>query len=93
MLVIAGSPVAVGDQLFITRVGAYGTVVSMTDNTARVEVQTTGGPRTFVVEAGGVIYGTRGAFWHPPLQLDLPKGSQPKIAAIETVVGSLLQVL
>jgi hypothetical protein len=93
MLVIAGSPVAVGDQLFITRVGAFGSVVSLGDNTARVEVMTTGGARQFLVEPGGMVHGTRGAFWHPPLQLDMPKGSQSKLAAIETVVGALLQVL
>lgn len=93
MLVISGSQVSQGDSLYISRAGAYGTAVQVGDSTAVVRVQMASGPRDFTVSQNGMISGTRGAYWHHPIEVDLGKGQGAKVQKVQAVVNALLQVL
>lgn len=93
MLLIAGVQVLQADQLYIQRAGAFGSVLVVGENSATVRVQRTSGYRDFVVEQGGMISGRRDAYWHAPLQLDLPKADIAKRAKVQAVVNALVGVL
>jgi hypothetical protein len=93
MLTIAGSNVHLGDSLYITRAGGFGLVTHVGETSATVRVQLPAGPRDFTVSQGGLISGVRGAYWHAPIVLDLPRGAQAKLAQVQAVVDTLRQVL
>lgn len=92
-VIIADSPVALGDQLYSRRAGMIGTVVQVLDHAVILRITRNGQNRDLTVTAGGNVAGTRDVFWHLPLDLDLPKGSASKQQKIQQLVDALNQIL
>jgi len=92
-LLIAGSPVALGDMLYSRRAGAVGQVVRLLDHAAILRITREEGHRDLTVQAGGFVAGQRDAYWHEPLELDLPKGQEAKVQKVQLLVNTLAGVL
>lgn len=92
-VIIAGSPVALGDQLFSRRAGAVGTVVQVLDHAVILRITRNGQNRDLTVTGNGQVAGSRDVFWHPPVELDLPKGSSDKMQKIQQLVNALNDLL
>ncbi len=92
-IIIAGSPVALGDLLYSRRANTQGTVVAVGESTATLEVLVGAETRRYVVSNGGLVSGIRDIYWHAPLALDLGKGSTGKLLGIQTVVDALVTIL
>lgn len=72
-VVIANREVQTGDVLYLASYRAWGAVTGFDTNAALVHiVGSSGQTRTVHVTNGGMISGIRQAWWHAPLQLDLP---------------------
>lgn len=92
MVLIAGSPVAVGDNLYIHRAQAYGQVIKLLNSNAIVRVSKGDAYRDFTVQTGGVVAGeANGASWFPPIELGLGRAHSSKYAAIAAVVATMLE--
>lgn len=92
-VIIAGSGVALGDQLFSRRAGAVGTVIQVLDHAVVLRITRNGQHRDLTVTGNGQVAGSRDVFWHPPIELDLPKGSGVKLQKIQTLVDALNDLL
>lgn len=92
-IVVAGSPVALGDQLYSRRAGTIGTVVQVLDHAAILRITRNGQHRDLTVTQGGMVAGQRDVYWHAPLELDLPKSSASKQQKIQQLVDALNQIL
>jgi len=92
-IVVAGSPVALGDQMYSRRAGTIGTVVQVLDHAAILRITRNGQNRDLTITQGGLVAGSRDVYWHPPLELDLPKGSAGKMQKIQQLVDALNQLL
>jgi hypothetical protein len=90
---IAGTPVAVNDQLFSRRAAAWGRVTQVTDNVAVLSITKSGSTRVYTVTEGGNIAGGRDVYWTEPVALDLPKAQAGKLVKIQAVVDALIEVL
>jgi hypothetical protein len=94
MLLIAGSPVAHGDSLWITKAQAYGRVSAVGDSSATVTVTRNGSDRTFRVAQTGVdSQGERIAYWFAPITVDLPKGAGARRNGADAIVQKIFEVL
>lgn len=93
MLIIAGTPVTIGDNLYSRRAGAFGTIISVQENIATLRVTRAQGHRDFTVEQGGLVGGERDLYWFAPIPVDLPKGQGAKAAKVQAVVQTLIEVL
>lgn len=93
-ITVAGSAVQLGDTLYSRRAGTIGTVVQVLDYAVQLRiVKGAGQHRDLTVTEGGMVAGARDVFWHSPLDLDLPKGSQAKVQKIQALVDTLKQVI
>lgn len=92
-ILIAGSPVALGDSLYSRRAGAVGTVIQVLDHSVILRINKAGGNRDLTVQAGGVVAGSRDVYWTAPLELDLPKGQGAKLQKLQQLVNTLVEVL
>lgn len=92
-VIIAGSPVALGDQLYSRRAGAVGTVIQVLDHAVTLRITKAGQNRDLTVTGNGQVAGSRDVFWHPPIELDLPKGAGDKMQKIQQLVNTLNQLL
>jgi hypothetical protein len=92
-ILIAGSPVALGDSLYSRRAGAVGTVIQVLDHSFVLRINKAGSNRDLTVQAGGVVAGQRDVYWHEPLALDLPKGQGAKLQKLQQLLNTLNEVL
>lgn len=93
MLLLDGSPVALGDNVFVHRANGFGQVIKLQTFSATVRVSKDGGHRDFTLQPGGMIAGDVGASWFPPLNLGLRKVDAEKYAKIQSVLAALVGVL
>jgi hypothetical protein len=94
MLLIAGSPVALGDSLWITKAQAYGLVSNIGQISCSVTVTRNGSARVFRLEQGGVdSQGERIAYWFGPIVVDLPKGDGARRNGADAIVQKIFEVL
>jgi hypothetical protein len=92
-ILIAGSPVALGDSLYSRRAGAVGTVVQMLEQSFVLRISKPSGDRDLFVQPGGTVAGARDIYWHGPIELDLPKGQGAKLQKIQQLVNTLNEVI
>jgi hypothetical protein len=92
-ILIAGSPVALGDSLYSRRAGAVGTVIQVLDHSFVLRINKAGSNRDLTVQTGGVVAGARDVYWHEPIHLDLPKGQGAKLQKLQQLVDTLNEVL
>lgn len=71
-VIIAGREVKVGDSLYHMGHQAWGTVVLLDTNSAKLRIGNAVGYRDVYVSAGGIAGGKRQVYWHEPLVLDMP---------------------
>lgn len=89
---IANRQVAVGDRLYHSKLGLWGTVTRFdTSGPAIMEIEVPPyGPRRLFVQNGGKINNERVVYWHEPLKLDLPTSD---IRFMQSIVDLLAQRL
>lgn len=92
-IVIDGSPVNLGDNLYSRRAGAMGTVVQTLDSAVVLRITRSGSPRDFTVTGNGVIAGQKDVYWFPAIDLVLGKGEGAKFQKIQALVNTLVEVL
>ena len=92
---VNGTPVGLGDRMYMPRAGAWGTIVQVLDSAAVLAVTKGQTTRNYTITEGGMIAGTgeQSAFWHAPISLALPKSELHKLQKIQTVVDTLRGVL
>lgn len=90
-VLVAGVQVRLDDRLYSRRSAETGRVIKVDPDTAQLQIESSG--RIHVVTNGGYVGGTRDVYWHPPLQLDLPKGSEDKLAKLQTLVDTVNPML
>lgn len=89
MITIAGRTVKVGDTLYHTGFQAWGTVRRIDEGAVEyhIEGKSHGNVRKLYITQGGYINGKRVAYWHEPLELDIPKAD---ISQVQFIVDVLL---
>jgi len=89
MISIAGRVVPVDTPLYHTTLRSWGIVNSYDGAVAILRFALSGGRHRDVrLTAGGFSQGIRVAYWHPPLELDLPTNS---IVRYQRVVDLLVE--
>ena len=90
-VMIAGVQVHLGDRLYSRRSAELGRIVKVDPDAVQLLIESTG--RVHIVTNGGNVGGTRDVYWHPPLMLDLPKGSEAKVVKLQTLIATVTPML
>lgn len=93
MVLINGSQVVLGDNIFIHRAAASGQVVKVQEHSVTVRVQKDGGHRDFTVQSGGVVAGEIGASWFPPIAVPYSKADNAKYVKAQAIIAAVLENL
>lgn len=92
-VLVAGVPVGLGDRLYSRRANSIGTVVKVDPDVVQLRIIRGETYRDLPVVNGGYVGGDRDTFWHPPLHLDLPKGSEATLVKVQTLVDTVVPML